>query len=201
MPTLDTIRAHVTAHQPRTVPSEERPGFQAAVSLILHEAGETGPELLFIERAAHPGDPWSGQMALPGGRRDPEDHDLASTAARETLEEVGVSLPKPLGELDHFSGTRRSPQVPALLVAPFVYTLDARPQLTENYEVESTVWIPVRWIIDPQSWVPYEWEREGRRMQYPAFQFERYVVWGLTYRILRGFCEVLGHEIPAPVED
>ena len=201
MPTLDEIHGRLGAYRARVVPDEERPPFQAAVSLILHETPGTGPELLFIERAAHPGDPWSGHMALPGGRRDPVDADLSRTAARETLEEVGVTLPEPFAALDHFSGTRRSPQVPALLVAPYLYSLEKRPEVVANYEVESTVWIPVRWIVDPESWVSYEFEREGQTHSYPAFQFDRYVVWGLTYRILRGFTEILGRPIPAPPED
>ncbi|NNL85157.1 MAG: NUDIX domain-containing protein, partial [Myxococcales bacterium] len=49
-------------------------------------------EVLFIERARHPDDPWSGHMALPGGRLDPVDASLRAAAERETREEVGVEL-------------------------------------------------------------------------------------------------------------
>lgn len=50
------------------------------------------PELLFIKRAAREGDKWNGHVALPGGKRDPEDADDEVTAAREALEEVGIDL-------------------------------------------------------------------------------------------------------------
>jgi 8-oxo-dGTP pyrophosphatase MutT (NUDIX family) len=50
------------------------------------------PELLFIKRAARIGDKWNGHVALPGGKRDPEDEDDAVTAMREALEEVGIDL-------------------------------------------------------------------------------------------------------------
>jgi hypothetical protein len=50
------------------------------------------PELLFIKRAARIGDKWNGHVALPGGKRDPEDDDDAVTAMREALEEVGIDL-------------------------------------------------------------------------------------------------------------
>jgi hypothetical protein len=50
------------------------------------------PELLFIKRAARVGDKWNGHVALPGGKRDPEDDDDAVTAMREALEEVGIDL-------------------------------------------------------------------------------------------------------------
>jgi 8-oxo-dGTP pyrophosphatase MutT (NUDIX family) len=50
------------------------------------------PEILFIKRAARIGDKWNGHVALPGGKRDPEDDDDAVTAMREALEEVGIDL-------------------------------------------------------------------------------------------------------------
>jgi 8-oxo-dGTP pyrophosphatase MutT (NUDIX family) len=50
------------------------------------------PELLFIKRAARIGDKWNGHVALPGGKRDPEDGDDEVTAAREAMEEVGIDL-------------------------------------------------------------------------------------------------------------
>lgn len=50
------------------------------------------PEVLFIKRAARQGDRWTSQVAFPGGRRDPEDHDDCATSVRETMEEVGLDL-------------------------------------------------------------------------------------------------------------
>lgn len=50
------------------------------------------PEVLFIKRASREGDRWTGHVALPGGRRDPEDKDDTAAAVRETAEEVGIEL-------------------------------------------------------------------------------------------------------------
>merc|ERR1712000_606528 len=50
------------------------------------------PEVLFIKRAAREGDKWTSHVALPGGRRDPEDADDCAAAVREAWEEVGVPL-------------------------------------------------------------------------------------------------------------
>lgn len=50
------------------------------------------PEILFIKRAARPGDRWDGHVALPGGKRDVDDADDRAVAVRETWEEVGIDL-------------------------------------------------------------------------------------------------------------
>ncbi len=208
MPNLDEIRARLVDYRPTKTPSVERPAFEAAVALVLHQpgSGESGgdgahldrsAELLFIERAQREGDPWSGHMAFPGGRRGGGDSDHQQTAARETLEEVGLELPAPLGYLDHFNGSRNL-RVPPLLVAPYVYAVSERPRLTENHEVSSTVWIPLRRILASDSWVEYSIERDEGRVAFPAFRYERYTVWGLTYRILRNFFAVCGRELPSP---
>ena len=54
------------------------------------QAGD--PEVVFIKRAARVGDMWTSHVALPGGKRDPEDVDDGETAIRETLEEIGLDL-------------------------------------------------------------------------------------------------------------
>lgn len=54
------------------------------------QAGD--PEVVFIKRAARVGDRWTSHVALPGGKRDPEDADDGATAIRETVEEIGLDL-------------------------------------------------------------------------------------------------------------
>ena len=166
---------------------------QAAVALILHEPEGSSPEILFIERATREADPWSGQMALPGGRRDPEDLDLETTAARETFEEVGVELVAPIGRLDDFAGNR--PRIPQIIVSPYVYELEARPRVMINHEVSSAVWIPVERILGPESSVRYAFDRGISDETFPGIRYDRYTVWGLTYRILTNFFEVLGRQL------
>jgi 8-oxo-dGTP pyrophosphatase MutT (NUDIX family) len=139
-------------------------------------------------------------MAFPGGRRDEVDLDPSVTAARETLEEVGIELPSPIARLDDFFGTR-NPRVGEVCVAPFVYVLERRPELIHNHEVRSTVWIPLRWMLDPASAVSYRITRpDGSAESFPAVQYEGYRVWGLTYRILTGFFGILGRDLPRPME-
>src|SRR3989442_6990796 len=63
----------------------------AAVMMILHD-GRHGLEVLLGERTKREGDPWSGQVGLPGGRHRAEDPTMLATAIRETKEEVGIDL-------------------------------------------------------------------------------------------------------------
>ena len=58
-------------------------------------AQQGDPECIFIKRAARSGDRWTSHVALPGGKRDPEDADDKATAIRETMEEVGIDLTNP----------------------------------------------------------------------------------------------------------
>ena len=188
------IRTRIEAHRPALATPTSEPTMLAAVALVFHQPRGGEPELLFIERARKEGDPWSGQMAFPGGRRDPVDPDIAATAARETLEEVGLEVGSPFGRLDDFSGTR-NPRVAPLVVSPFLYEAIERPRLRPNVEVQSTVWIPVPWILHPDSAYDYRFERPDYEGTFPAIRYDRYTVWGLTYRILGNLFSVLGREL------
>lgn len=190
---LAAIRERLRQHEPTLTPDPAAEVLRAAVALILHEPPGQSPELLFIERALRESDPWSGHMAFPGGRRDPGDAHIEQTAVREAREEVGIALDPSIGRLDDFS-SNRNPRRPPLAISPFVYALAERPRVVSNQEVQSTVWIPVSWILHPDSAVEYRVESALRGGTFPAFRYRGYTVWGLTYRILRSFFAVLGRE-------
>lgn len=196
MPSLDLIRRSLAEYQPR-LEAREQDDFEAAVAIIAYEPPGGSPELLLIQRATVAGDPWSGQMAFPGGRRDPGDAHIAETAAREALEEVGVSVGRPIGRLDDQEGSNAArPQ--RLVLSAFVYETVERPAIVANREVDSTVWIPVRAMLDPEHAVQYRFEREEYSGTFPGIAYGGYTVWGLTLRVLRHFFEVLGHTLPDP---
>src|SRR5262249_34398676 len=104
-PTISEIRQRLEGRPGEIITRDEVRG-RAAVAAILREpAGALGgdPEVLLIRRAERKGDPWSGHMALPGGRMATGDADLAATVTRETLEEIGLDLGahgRLLGQLD-----------------------------------------------------------------------------------------------------
>lgn len=184
---LPTLRARLTRLPPISDSSE--PGWPAAVAAVLREIDPVrGAELLFIRRAEHPDDPWSGHMAFPGGRRDPTDASSLDTAVRETREEVGIDLSA------HGTLLTRLPDVPAmargrrvgLVIHPFVFALD-RPDcsLVLNHEVAEALWVPVRALARGEGAGTLPYHHDGRTYDLPCIRFQGRTIWGLTYQILQ----------------
>jgi 8-oxo-dGTP pyrophosphatase MutT (NUDIX family) len=145
-------------------------------------------EILLIERPQSPTDPWSGHMALPGGRRAPGEAPL-DTAIRETREEVGidpVAAGVVIGRLDDVSPARGGPQI---AVSPFVFAVgpDAVEQ-PDPREVASTLWIPLGHLADPAAAAEHLYiPPGGHQLRFPALLYHHHVIWGLTYRMLIQF--------------
>ena len=153
----------------------------AAVAIILVPDPDA---LLLIRRAERTGDPWSGHMALPGGRRESGDADLLATAIRETAEEVGVELSSAelAGSLQDV--VPRTPVLPAIAVRPFVFLRDSRPALSLNSEVTSAMWVPLEHLLRADTHHLVRLEVAGSSRLVPAYQLSDAIVWGMTERIL-----------------
>lgn len=148
-------------------------------------------ELLLIRRAANERDPWSGQMALPGGRHEPGDVSLVHTARRETAEEVGIRL----SATDDFLGrlevvAPRNASLPPLTVVPMVFAVAPGTHGTVHsvQEVAELLWVPVGQLRDPASRTTYRYPPAGD-LAFPAFDVGGRSVWGLTHRILSDFLD------------
>jgi 8-oxo-dGTP pyrophosphatase MutT (NUDIX family) len=185
-PMISDVRARLEGRLPRRV--HEPDAWEAAVALIL-VPDNSDLEILFIKRADRTGDPWSGQMGLPGGRRDPEDGVLLDTALRETGEETAIALSSAdlLGELDDlFPNIKVLPQ---LIVRPFVFGLSARPEIHQSEEVAGYVWVTLGALR--ASAIPTEVDVPGQRMLVDAFVVGEHVIWGMTHRIVAPFLDLL----------
>ena len=169
---------------------------RAAIALVLLEI-DAALEVLLIERAERRGDPWSGHMALPGGHLEPTDADLGATAERETLEEVGLDLGRSGERLGRLADSAPIRGVP-IAVRPFVYLLQARPVLVLSDEVRQALWVPIAPLRRGERQTTFSFSRAGQQRQFPAWDIDGHVVWGLTYRVLdeffRRFNEVSGVE-------
>lgn len=197
MPKLVEIRRALSDHEPEILPVHAKN--HAAVAIVLREA-DPGLEVLFIERARREGDPWSGHMAFPGGRIEPEDNDAREAATRETHEEVGISLEtaETLGRLTDLRGRHAGKPDGAMVISAFVFhAVDPEP-LRINYEVEHAFWFPVSSLLEAERHVEYTaMSRSDSR--FPGIcvgESDRHIVWGLTYRFLEVFLELSGKPLP-----
>ena len=183
MATLHDARNKLRDYQPVEIPFESGM-IAAAVSVMLRD-GDDGLETLFIHRAVRVGDRWSGQIAFPGGRREPTDANLLATAIRETLEEIGVDLSRAerLGELDDLHP--RTPALPPVVVRPFVFALTERPSIIESPEVQSAFWVSFHALQAPGTRTSITVDHPGiPRQVLPAYAVGNHTIWGMSERIL-----------------
>ena len=196
MADIAQIGRRLASYAPRTIDRSDVN--RAAVAVVLRDAPGPSPEVLLIERARKEGDPWSGQMAFPGGRLDTGDASVQAAAERETLEEVGLSLAEahPLGRLDDLEG-RHSGRPAGLVISAFVYHHAAPGPLVANHEVEEALWVPILQLAACEHHVDHAYP--GLDQVFPGIlvgEPERHVVWGLTYRFIEVFFEVVGLPFP-----
>lgn len=164
---------------------------RAAVAILLRP-GDRDLDILLIERSRADRDPWSGHMAFPGGRRQGDENDV-DTAIREAHEEVGVHLNIDgvfLGRLDDVRPARGGPPI---AVAAFVFAVPGNTTLAPNHgEVAAAFWIPLRHLADPAVAAKHlHVMPEGRQRRFPAIMYDGRVIWGLTYRMLMQFLEIV----------
>lgn len=181
---LAALGARLARH-PARVADGVADAHKAAVAAVLREA-EGGAELLFIRRAEHPRDPWSGQMGLPGGRVDPDDADPLAAAVRETREELALDLASHARLLGRLSEVRTHLALGRLphSVAPFVFALEREAELAPNHEVQEAVWVPLAFLADRGNRRSMTWVRAGVPLPMPCYHFGDRVIWGLTLRIV-----------------
>jgi 8-oxo-dGTP pyrophosphatase MutT (NUDIX family) len=169
------VARNLVAHEPTS-----RGAKFAAVSIIVRDT--ESPSVLLIKRAERMGDPWSGQIAFPGGRAQSGDLTARDTAIRETMEEVGIDLSRGAEFLGY--GASAATHTGNMEVVPAVFMLREAADVKPNEEVASYQWVDLGDLAAPQSQSTYQLNYGGKPVSMPAYAVGGYVVWGLTYRIL-----------------
>ncbi|HVF40655.1 MAG TPA: CoA pyrophosphatase [Gemmatimonadaceae bacterium] len=199
MTSLARLRAHprieklVDAFRSRSCIEVEDPIARRAGVAILIRLGEGDePEILFIQRSIYEGDPWSGQIAFPGGREEPDDQSLLDTAIRETAEETQIDVRvhgEIVGQLDDLRP--QTIRLPAVLVRPFVALMESTPEPVLSHEVSAAFWVPLSILLDRSVWRDTTVHAGGIEMSRFAFHHHGYVIWGLTERVLSGLLSMM----------
>jgi 8-oxo-dGTP pyrophosphatase MutT (NUDIX family) len=171
----------------RSLPDHTR----AAVAMVIGRDG-AGCRVLFIERAAHPQDPWSGNIGFPGGKVEEDDDGCRRTAERETEEELGLDLAgaRYLGRLSDVHGAHLP-----ILVSCFVYGVDRIDlPLDLSDEVKDAFWLPLDYLMDPANRGIHTFTFAHDRFQAPCIRLpypDKPVLWGLTHRLMMEFLQIV----------
>jgi 8-oxo-dGTP pyrophosphatase MutT (NUDIX family) len=209
-PLLPPLAADLRA-RPGRLESDDGDPARAAVAIVLRARSELGGqrsesdqpihdsrftihqlEVLLIQRADREGDPWSGQVALPGGRRQSEDATLQDTAVRETMEETGLDLAAHgivLGTLDELRP--RTPVLPPIIVTPFVAVAPPDLPLRISDELADAFWTPWSTFADPAHIDESSVTVRGASWKVASYLVGERIVWGMTERMLRQLAERL----------
>lgn len=193
IPTLDDIATALSARQAQQIDDGRS---RAAVAIILRHSNPA--RVLIVQRARRDGDPWSGDLAFPGGHIEPGDADDRSAAERETLEEVGLDLStaRCLGQLDD-----RQARVRPMTICAFVYAVEAVPDLTLSCEIDRCLWVSLADLLDPQRRCIHERVEETGNVQLPALDLlgpGHPLLWGVTYAFLQRLLDTVGQPLPPP---
>ena len=149
--------------------------------------------MLFIERARHDDDPWSGNLGFPGGKVEETDDGERQAAERETREEIGLDLASArcLGRLSDIAGAHLP-----VRVSCFVYGLPPSPTvITPGDEVRTIYWVPLTDLCAPERHMSTPVLFSGSNLTAPAIRIlepGNTPLWGITYRLVMQFLQVLG---------
>ena len=157
-------------------------GSHAAVAILLRERDDD-LEFFLVKRAEVEGDPWSGDMAFPGGKRGGDDRNLVETASREVLEETSIDLRErsKLGYMKPIYSSVRT----SMKVQPIVYVFDEEPDVTLNYELTRYMWAPMKELVQSRT------KEDVKGWNSDIYKYDGEVVWGLTFRMLEQLIELL----------
>lgn len=180
---LQQLQTSVAAHSP-AIKWYRHFVNRSAVALIVRES--VGLEVLMIKRADREGDPWSGHMAFPGGRKDKTDRHGLAVATRETWEEIGLAVDQYSDCIGRLSDITSTPHkgIRPMVISPYVFSIDHTPELKLNHEVADTHWVPLEFLANHDNRETMQWQRQKMSLTLPCYFYEQQRIWGLSLLML-----------------
>ena len=157
---------------------------QAAVAVLLRPL-ENDLEIFLVKRADVPGDPWSGDMAFPGGKKVVHDKTLLETVTREVWEETKIDLTdkKVLGYLESICSWVKE----EMAVQPVIYFFDENSEYVLNYELSRAFWAPLSELVKTRQ------NAKVKKWNTQVFNYDDEIIWGLTYRMIERILEIINN--------
>lgn len=172
---LENLRERLQAHQPRRLVTELP---QAAVLLPIVARPE--PTLLFTRRADHLKQ-HSGQVAFPGGKREPGDPNLLATALREAEEEIAL----PPGEVEWLGQLSDLISLHGIAVTPYVGLIPPDlPLRADPGELDAIFEVPLKTFLEDRRSHTDVIPVDGRPHYVPSYRAGEHVIWGLSAMML-----------------
>lgn len=170
---LDDLLRRMQSYRPLTLPIVGRLP-QAAVLLPITRSAEPG---LVLTLRASGMSTHSGEVAFPGGRRDPEDLDLIATALREAQEEIGLpsGLVEVLGPLSTLVSRHGIEVTPYVGLVPDYVDYQAN-----DAEIASVFTVPLAFFRDDPREMTHRIDYLGKSWYVPSYRYGEYQIWGLT---------------------
>jgi len=167
----------------------------SAVLAPLYRDADGRLRLVFIRRS--PFGVHAGQIAFPGGRREPEDPDLLTTALREADEEIGLD-PRSVDVLAALPVVETA--ATGFRVAPFLGRLQGSPPTwrRQETEIDEILDVPIDDLTHPEAHAVEHWQLPGwpAPREIPFYHIGPYKLWGATYKIFASIREYLAnHEV------
>ena len=134
----------------------------------------------------------AGQVALPGGKREPGDEFPEGTALREAAEEVGLDVAAAgvttMGVLETVDV-----RVSGFWLVPVLAVAERTPVFTaDEVETAAILTVPVRHFLPDAPVEIVEEDRDGWILRYGCYPVAGHRVWGATGRAVAQLGAVLG---------
>ena len=157
---------------------------KAAVLIAVTDSKD--PELIYTLRSNKVGS-HGGEVSFPGGMYEEQDDSLENTALRESEEETGLDRKKVeiLGPIDTVVSRFN------ISVTPYVGVVPHDIELNDNSdEIEACFRVPLSFLLRDERYRNDEINRNGDIFFMPAYEYNSYIIWGLTAMMTVDFLNI-----------